>query len=702
MGDIDGDGFDDILITAPFGSSSGEAFLVFGAYSVGTNGVLDVTALNGGPGFVINGITSGDSMYAAGSAGDVNGDGSPDIILGSAFADPGSPARGAAGQGYIVFGGSGVGTGGSVDLSTLNGTNGYILNGIDSNDKSGKRVSGAGDINGDGFADIIIGADRAAPNGLSQAGESYVVFGGPGLATLDGLDGTTDGTIELSNLNGTTSFTINGADSSDRAGISVSAAGDFNGDGIDDLIVGAYSNTPGASATTSNAGASYVIFGRDVAVEGNFAASLDLTSLNGFNGVRLDGIDSNDKSGISVSGAGDVNGDGTTDLIIGAYSADPNPTDAGESYVIFGSSTFTSSTLPQVFLGSLEGSTGFTVNGIDGNDESGTAVSGAGDVNGDGFDDFLIGARRADQPSNSDAGESYIVFGSASVGANGSINLSDLDGTNGFVLNGIDAGDFSGGAVAAAGDVNGDGFADFIIGAQNGDGANNGVNGAGESYLVFGSANVGSSGSINLSGLSGSDGVLLLGILGGDTSGRWVDGGGDVNGDGLADLLIGADGADPNDSSSGEAYVVFGAASLGTNGTFTLSSLDGTNGFIFNGITGGDRVGRSVRFVGDFNGDGVDDLIIGARSGDPPGQTDAGESYVVFGGTSNLNALDSADTAANGIIELSNLNGTTGFVLNGIVAGDESGYSVAGAGDVNGDGFADLIIGARKAESGHR
>ena len=498
VGDIDGDGFDDILITAPFGSSPGEAFLVFGAATVGTNGVLDVTALNGGPGFVINGISSGDSMYAAGSAGDVNGDGSPDIILGSAFADPGTSNEG---QSYIVFGGSGVGTSGSVDLSTLNGTNGYILNGIDSNDKSGKRVSGAGDINGDGFADIIIGAKDADPNGQNSAGESYVVFGGSLLATLDGLDGTTDGTIELSNLNGTTGFVINGAYSSDFAGISVSAAGDFNGDGIDDLIIGAYSADPGASATTDRAGASYVIFGRDTSAGQTFAASLNLTSLNGFNGVRLDGIDSKDYSGISVSGAGDVNGDGTTDLIIGAYKADPNPTDAGESYVIFGSSTFTSSTLPQVFLGSLEGSTGFIVNGIDGNDQSGTAVSGAGagDVNGDGFDDFLIGAPRADQPSNSDAGESYIVFGSASVGAGGSINLSDLNGTNGFVLNGIDGGDRSGAAVAAAGDVNGDGFADFVIGAVYADGANNGANSAGESYLVFGSASVGSSGSINLS-----------------------------------------------------------------------------------------------------------------------------------------------------------------------------------------------------------
>ena len=138
----------------------------------------------------------------------MNGDGIPDIILGSAFADPNG---GSSGQSYIVFGGSTVGSGGSFALSDLNVTNGFILNGIDSHDRSGMRVSGAGDVNGDGFADVIIGARDAAPNNQGSAGESYVVFGGTtSLTTLDGLDGMTDGTIELSLLNGTTGFVING------------------------------------------------------------------------------------------------------------------------------------------------------------------------------------------------------------------------------------------------------------------------------------------------------------------------------------------------------------------------------------------------------------------------------------------------------------------------------------------------------------
>ena len=118
-----------------------------------------------------------------------------------------------------------------VELSDLDGSDGFVVNGIDSGDYSGRSVSGAGDINGDGVDDLIIGADRADPNGNTSAGESYVLFGGVGVGG--------GGVIELSDLDGSDGFVVNGIDSGDRAGRSVSGAGDINGDGVDDLIIGA-------------------------------------------------------------------------------------------------------------------------------------------------------------------------------------------------------------------------------------------------------------------------------------------------------------------------------------------------------------------------------------------------------------------------------------------------------------------------------
>src|SRR4028119_556500 len=139
---------------------------------------------------------------------------------------------------------------------------------------------------------------------------------------------------------------------------------------------------------------------------------------------------------------------------------------------------------PTFNLSDLNGSNGFAINGIAANDHSGRSVSSAGDVNGDGFDDLIIGANGADPNGIFGAGQSYVVFGSNS-GFGAGLNLWDLDGSNGFAINGIAAGDLSGSSVSSAGDVNGDGIDDLIIGARFADA--NGIDNAGQSYVVFGS-----------------------------------------------------------------------------------------------------------------------------------------------------------------------------------------------------------------------
>ena len=480
----------------------------------------------------------------------------------------------------------------TLSLANLNGANGFNITGINPGDNSGGSVSSAGDVNADGIADLIIGASGAN----NAAGASYVVFGSKQLGG--------QGTLSLAALNGANGFNITGINPNDYSGWSVSSAGDVNADGVADLIIG-------AGLPSYAAGASYVVFGsKQLGSQG----TLTLADLNGTNGFNITGINPNDYSGWSVSSAGDVNADGIADLIIGEDRANNG---AGASYVVFGSKQLGSQgTLTPA---DLNGTNGFNITGIKPGDESGISVSSAGDVNADGVADLIIGAAGP----NNGAGASYVVFGSKQLGSQGTLTLADLNGTNGFNITGIKPNDDSGWSVSSAGDVNADGVADLIIGAF---GANNG---AGASYVVFGSKQLGRQGTLRLADLNGTNGFNITGINPSDDSGGSVSSAGDVNADGVADLIIGAFGAN---NGAGASYVVFGSKQLGSQGTLRLDALNGTNGFNITGInpTGinpGDESGGSVRSAGDVNADGVADLIIGAAGAN----NGAGASYVVFG-----------------------------------------------------------------------
>ena len=499
-----------------------------------------------------------------------------------------------------------------LNLADLNGSNGFRIDGVAAGDSSGRSVSSAGDINNDGVDDLIIGAYRADPNG-SNSGSSYLVFG-----RSSGFGSS----LALSSLNGINGFRIDGVATNDLSGRSVSSAGDVNGDGVNDLIIGAV----GADPNGDQSGVSYVVFGR----RGGFSSSLALSNLNGINGIngingfRIDGVARGDFAGISVSSAGDINGDGFDDLIIGAERTDLSGVDSGSSYVVFGRSSGFGSSLA---LSSLDGSNGFRIDGVAAGDFSGASVSSAGDVNGDGFDDLIIGAYRAG-PNGSRSGSSYVVFGRGD-GFSSSLALSSLDGSNGFRINGTNPDALFGISVSSAGDINGDGFDDLIIGAT---GATPRGDRSGSSYVVFGREG-GFSSTLNLSTLDGSNGFRIDGAAAFDFSGRSVSNAGDINGDGVDDLIIGAPGADPNGESSGSSYVVFGRRG-GFSSILALSSLDGSNGFRIDGVAASDFSGYSVSNAGDINGDGVDDLIIGARNADPNGSF-SGSSYVVFGRGTN-------------------------------------------------------------------
>jgi hypothetical protein len=549
---------------------------------------INLAYLNGSNGFRIEGLPVNTYLDTVSNAGDVNGDGYDDVMLGfhmthdPLFIDPLYPND--TGLNYVVFGKPDGGFSATFDVSDLDGENGFYTSKLS---HSGV-VSGAGDINGDGFDDMVFGARYSSINGNHSS--SYVVFGSPEKFDVK---------FSFSNLNGSNGFQLSGGVDGavlERTGYSASTAGDVNGDGFDDVIVGGFRvDTNGDEPT-----ASYVVFGK----ASGFSATFELSSLNGSNGFRLD----DDRSRLSfnsVSNAGDVNGDGFDDLIVGDSGADLNGNDSGSSYVVFGKASGFSATME---LSSLDGSNGFRLDGVAG-DFSGRSVSSAGDVNGDGFDDVIVGAYGADSNGNY-SGSSYVVFGKAS-GFSATMELSSLDGSNGFRLEGVAENDRSGRSVSSAGDVNGDGFDDLIIGAS-------GADPSGSSYVVFGKAS-GFSAHFDLSTIDGNNGFILNGDAAGDFSGRAVSSAGDVNGDGFDDLIVGGariiDGGGfyhYGDYHTGLSYVVFGG-DFGNDvdfpGTAGHDELTGTKAAErFEAGAGNDKmIGRGGADV--FYGETGDDYI---------------------------------------------------------------------------------------------
>ena len=422
--DFNGDGIADNLIGAFLadagGALTGAAYIFYGATSFAAS--IDASVAN----VTLAGETGSDSFGITVTSGDVNGDGISDMIVGATGEDSGG---GAAGAVYVFFGSTSLAA--LIDASDAD----VKLIGEDASDRFGNSVA-SGDVNNDGFDDVIVGADVEDSGGASS-GAGYIFYGATSIAS----------SIDASDAD----VKFIGEEGNDFLGKSA-ATGNFNNDNFTDVLLGASGEDSGGSS----AGAAYIFFGGT-----SLAASIDASAAN----VKLIGEDGADLFGTS-SAAGDINNDGFDDALIGATGEATGGTNAGASYIFFGSASLASSI--------DAGNANVKLIGVDASDVFG--ISGAtGDVNNDGFDDAIVGADAA-----GGMGSAYIFYGSNSLAAS-----IDADDANVEIV-GETAADFLGRSVSA-GDINNDGIDDPLVGAP---GDDTGGNSAGAAYIVLGAPNL--------------------------------------------------------------------------------------------------------------------------------------------------------------------------------------------------------------------
>lgn len=485
----------------------------------------------------------------------------------------------------------------SFSLSSLNGLNGFQVYGLNSSDYLGLDIGRLGDFNGDSYPDFLLGARNASRAGYVSNGAVYVIFGTPtGFPQL----------LDLNLLNGTNGFQITGKSSGALFGYSFSAV-DIDADGYPDLLIGA----PFQDAS----GTIYGFWGGP-----NLGAwSINLNNLSG-KGFELSGEFPGNLLGTSIHGGRDINGDGLDDAI---FSAPGYNNSIGRSYLLWGRPDLRNTSFSLNNFSAY----GVKINGEAPSDLSGQRVRLLYDVNGDPFDDVLIGAVGA----RTSTGRQYLLSGGPTISSSPEIQLSDIRSPSGVLFNGEVAGDQSGWSLGPLRDFNGDGLGDFLIGAWQSSG-NKGAS-SGRTYLVYGNPSFKNISTFELATLTNQTGSIINGEKPGDASGYWVESIDDFDGDGREDFMIGAGPASHgNLTFEGRTYFFRGAGrGLFQNSTIDLGGLDGLNGFSVDGAESGDYSGSRIADMGDINGDGLSDVMISSYRASRNGLFQSGCVHALYG-----------------------------------------------------------------------
>jgi FG-GAP repeat/FG-GAP-like repeat len=614
-GDFDQDGYGDVLIGANLydngQTDEGAVFLYKGGKNsikpyqggTGSNGgirdvpfsVLEMNQANANFGFSVS------------TAGDLNGDNYYDIVAGANLFDGTDTDEGAA---FIWYGTSSVSLSATPNVtlySTETATNKI-------SDNFGCSVSTGGDANGDGYSDLMIGCDKGDNPGANEFPEFGPLTNNGKVYFYTGSS-TGISTIPIT--------TREGKVNNGQFGTKVSCGGDWNGDGYADMIVGCPSYVEKSSASDPLAKQ----LGRFYIYEG----MPDLTSIAPYINIYT-GVNNNDNVGYAASPAGDINGDGFSDFIFSSITYTNVESNEGKVWALYGAPRGLSAA-------TLNYNTQLTQAGA----LLGYSVACAGDVNGDGITDYMASAPNYDQTGFTNNGAVFIYHGTVTGPSTTytSVIYGNQNLSTGF-----------GRSISTAGDVNGDGYSDILIGDLFYD---NGANtDAGKVELYLGSS----------SGISTTPAWTYYGTAANQQFGCSVACAGDINLDGYSDIIIGAKQYTNGETNEGAAFLFHGMA---TASSMTINWSAESNQVNAN-------YGYSVACAGDVNGDGFNDVIVGAPDFDE-GQTDEGKVFVYHG------SFFGVSTTANWTKQVD-------------VAGVKFGYSVSSAGDINGDAFMDVIIGA--------